>query len=107
MHTQAGDKIMYISASFGEEVWEAKNFGQVMYAIKTRNGQVYLKMLKRGGDMSFLEVRVLGHATRSPCGSSAPSDGQYRPFDGAQPFWRPVQVGEEAMEQGVAAVTPP
>ena len=38
--TQAGDKLVEVSASFGADVWQAQNFGQVMYAIKTRNGQV-------------------------------------------------------------------
>ena len=41
---QAGDKIVNVSASFGPDVWEAKNYGQVMYAIRTRNGEVYLKV---------------------------------------------------------------
>lgn len=49
-----GDKIVQISASFGEEVWEAQNFGQIMYAIKTRSGSVYLKMKRNFGDMSGL-----------------------------------------------------
>ena len=54
---QAGDKVLQVSASFGSDVWDAKNYGQVMYAIKTRNGEVYMRMLRRGGDMSILEVR--------------------------------------------------
>ena len=45
-----------MSASFGADVWDAKNYGQVMYAIKTRNGEVYMRMQRRGGDMSILEV---------------------------------------------------
>lgn len=53
---QAGDKVLQVSASFGADVWDAKNYGQVMYAIKTRNGEVYMRMLRRGGDMSILEV---------------------------------------------------
>ena len=52
-----GDKIVNVSASFGTDVWEAKNFGQVMYAIKTRNGDVYLKFKRKFGDLSALEVR--------------------------------------------------
>jgi hypothetical protein len=44
---QAGDKVVRISASFGSDVWEAKNYGQVMYAIKTRNGDVYLEFESR------------------------------------------------------------
>jgi hypothetical protein len=53
---QVGDKIVKISASFGEDVWEALNFGQVMYAIKTRNGQVYLRFQRKFGDLSVLQV---------------------------------------------------
>ena len=69
MHTpawrlQAGDKVLQVSASFGADVWDAKNYGQVMYAIKTRNGEVYMRMQRRGGDMSILEVgRSLTSAT--------------------------------------------
>lgn len=47
---------MKVSASFGTDVWEAQNFGQVMYAIKTRNGDVYLKMKRNFGDTSGLMV---------------------------------------------------
>ena len=54
---QVGDKIEEVSASFGPDVWEARNFGQVIYAIKTRNGQVYLKLLKRDGDLDILQAR--------------------------------------------------
>lgn len=50
---------MQVSASFGTDVWDAQNFGQVMYAIKTRNGDVYLKMKRNFGDTSGLMVRVL------------------------------------------------
>jgi hypothetical protein len=39
------------------DVWDALNYGQVVYAIKTRSGQVYLKLKKNYGDMSALEVR--------------------------------------------------
>ena len=56
MVLQAGDKVLKVSASFGADVWDAKNYGQVMYAIKTRNGEVYMRMQRRGGDMSILEV---------------------------------------------------
>ncbi|KAG1662769.1 hypothetical protein FOA52_006795 [Chlamydomonas sp. UWO 241] len=52
---QPGDKIVEISASFGEEVWPAQNFGQIMYAIRTRSGTVYLKFKRNFGDMSALE----------------------------------------------------
>lgn len=53
---QVGDKIVQVSASFGTDIWEAQNFGQVMYAIKTRNGDVFLKMKRNYGDTSGLMV---------------------------------------------------
>jgi hypothetical protein len=56
-HVQPGDKIVQISASFGSDVWEAQNYGQIMYAIRTRNGTVYLKLKRNFGDMSALKVR--------------------------------------------------
>ena len=59
-----GDKLVRVSASFGADVWDAKNFGQVMYAIKTRNGQVYLQLQRKYGDMSALEDEVLTAAER-------------------------------------------
>lgn len=59
-----GDKVVKVSASFGGDVWDALNFGQVIYAIKTRNGQVYLKLKKNFGDMSQLEVDELTEAER-------------------------------------------
>ena len=54
---QVGDKITQVSASFGTDIWEAQNFGQVMYAIKTRNGDVYLKMKRNYGDTAGLMVK--------------------------------------------------
>eukprot|EP01026_Neomeris_dumetosa_P055963 TRINITY_DN51086_c0_g1_i1.p1 TRINITY_DN51086_c0_g1~~TRINITY_DN51086_c0_g1_i1.p1 ORF type:complete len:344 (-),score=59.02 TRINITY_DN51086_c0_g1_i1:135-1166(-) len=51
---QVGDKLLKVSASFGSDVWDAKNFGQVMYAIRTRNGDVYLQIQKMYGDLSAL-----------------------------------------------------
>lgn len=59
-----GDKVVKISASFGSDVWEALNFGQVIYAIKTRNGEVYLKLKKNYGDMSALEEEELTEAEK-------------------------------------------
>ena len=53
---QVGDKIVQVSASFGTDIWEAQNFGQIMYAIKTRNGDVFLKMKRNYGDTSGLMV---------------------------------------------------
>lgn len=59
---QPGDKIVQISASFGTDVWEAQNYGQIMYAIRTRNGTVYLKLKRNFGDMSALKVGpVIAH----------------------------------------------
>ena len=49
---------MNVSASFGSDVWEAKNYGQVVYAIKTRNGQVYLRLQRKYGDLTALQVRT-------------------------------------------------
>jgi hypothetical protein len=65
-----GDKIVKVSASFGDDVWDALNFGQVMYAIKTRNGEVYMQLKKNYGDTSALLVRL-----RTPV-SSHLSDGR-------------------------------
>lgn len=53
---QAGDKILKCSASFGNDIWDAKQFGNVVYAIKTRNGAVYLQLLSNGGDLSVMKV---------------------------------------------------
>lgn len=59
---------MEVSASFGDDVWEAGNFGQTMYAIKTRNGDLYFKIKKMYGDLSAFEVRhhALGDLTFLP-----------------------------------------
>ena len=53
---QAGDKILKCSASFGNDIWDAKQFGNVVYAIKTRNGAVYLQLQSNGGDLSVMKV---------------------------------------------------
>ncbi|GAB5367374.1 hypothetical protein AAMO2058_001224800 [Amorphochlora amoebiformis] len=53
---EVGDRLDEISASFGDDVWKAENFGQIMYAIRTRVGGLYFKFEKRDGDMSFLEI---------------------------------------------------
>lgn len=52
---QIGDKVDKVSATFGTDIWDAKNFGQIIYAIRTRNGKVYLKFKRMYGDMSALE----------------------------------------------------
>lgn len=51
-----GDRVVAVSASFGGDVWEARNFGQVIYAIKTRNGEVFLRLESRGGNLDVFEV---------------------------------------------------
>ncbi|KAG2448984.1 hypothetical protein HYH02_005738 [Chlamydomonas schloesseri] len=61
---QPGDKIVEISASFGSEVWKAENFGQIMYAIRTRSGTVYMKLKKNYGDLSALEEEGLDAAEK-------------------------------------------
>ena len=52
---ELGDRIVEVSASFGSEVWKAENYGQVAYAIRTRAGDLYFKMLRRNGDLSCFE----------------------------------------------------
>ena len=52
---EIGDKIVQVSASFGDEIWDADQYGQVVYAIKNRNGDIYLKMRKMNGDLSAFE----------------------------------------------------
>ena len=47
---------MQVSASFGDDVWDAGKFGQCMYAIKTRNGDLYFRFKKMYGDLSSFEV---------------------------------------------------
>lgn len=61
---QPGDKVVQISASFGSDVWEAQNFGQIMYAIRTRSGNVYMKIKRNFGDMSALEDDGLDETER-------------------------------------------
>jgi tetratricopeptide (TPR) repeat protein len=61
---EPGDKLLAVSASFGPDVWEAKNFGQVMYAVRTRNGGLYFKLLKRDGDLSIFEEQELSDAQK-------------------------------------------
>ena len=52
---EIGDKIVAVSASFGDEIWDADNYGQVIYAMKNRNGDIFLRMRKMNGDLSALE----------------------------------------------------
>lgn len=59
-----GDKVVKVSASFGSDVWDALNFGQVIYAIKTRNGEVYMRLKRNYGDMSALEEEELTEAEK-------------------------------------------
>ena len=53
---EVGDRIMKVSASFGDEIWGAESYGQVIYAMKNRNGDIYLQMKKMNGDLSALET---------------------------------------------------
>lgn len=53
------DKIVEVSASFGSDVWKAQNYGQVIYAIKTRNGQLYLKLRKGDGSLDIFQEEEL------------------------------------------------
>jgi len=62
---QPGDKVVEISASFGTDVWKAENYGQIMYAIRTRNGSVYLKLKKNYGDLSSLDEDGLTPAEKA------------------------------------------
>ncbi|GLI69994.1 hypothetical protein VaNZ11_014727 [Volvox africanus] len=64
LRVQPGDKIVMISASFGSEVWKAENFGQIMYAIRTRSGTVYMKLKRNFGDLSALEEDGLDAAEK-------------------------------------------
>jgi hypothetical protein len=61
---QPGDKIVQISASFGSDVWDAQNYGQIMYAIRTRNGTVYMKLKRNFGDMKALQEEEIDEAER-------------------------------------------
>lgn len=61
---QPGDKIVQISASFGADIWDAQNFGQIMYAIRTRSGTVYMKLKSNNGDMSALQDDAADAAER-------------------------------------------
>jgi tetratricopeptide (TPR) repeat protein len=55
---QVGDKLLEVSASFGDEVWPATSYAQTMYAIKTRVGGIYLKVLARGGDETIFDLEA-------------------------------------------------
>ena len=55
-----------MSASFGGDVWDALNYGQVIYAIRTRNGEVYMMLKRNFGDTTMLEVSRGGAARCSP-----------------------------------------
>lgn len=61
---KVGDRIVRCSASFGEDIWDAENYGQVVYAIKTRSGGIYLQLEKRGGDVTIFEFDEVDDITR-------------------------------------------
>lgn len=44
-----------LSLPHGDEIWGAESYGQVIYAMKNRNGDIYLEMKKMNGDISALE----------------------------------------------------
>jgi tetratricopeptide (TPR) repeat protein len=46
-----------VSASFGNEKWKAESYQQVMMAIKTRVGPVYMKILSRGGNTDVFTMK--------------------------------------------------
>lgn len=48
-----GDKLLAVSASFGNEIWNAESLGQTMSALNTRIGPVYMKFQSSGGSTSF------------------------------------------------------
>jgi tetratricopeptide (TPR) repeat protein len=54
---QFGDKLLEVSANFGDKVWKAESFPQCMMAIKTRIGPVYMKILSRGGNTDVLYMK--------------------------------------------------
>ena len=37
-HPQPGDKIVKVSATFGNEIWDAQNYGQVCVCARARVG---------------------------------------------------------------------
>lgn len=80
--SQPGDKIVKISASFGTDVWEAQNYGQIMYAIRTRNGTVYLKLKRNFGDMSALKVSPACRRGAQDAGAGSGWAGRRREFGG-------------------------
>jgi len=54
---QTGDKLIEVSASFGDEIWPASSYQQTMMAIKTRAGAIYMKIESRGGDMAIFDLK--------------------------------------------------
>lgn len=54
---QLGDKLLEVSANFGDKIWKAESFPQCMMAIKTRIGPVYMKILSRGGNVDVLYMK--------------------------------------------------
>ncbi|XP_057550415.1 protein MET1, chloroplastic [Amaranthus tricolor] len=48
-----GDKVIATSAMFGTEIWPAAEYGRTMYTIRQRIGPLYMKMLKRYGNLDY------------------------------------------------------
>ena len=91
---QVGDKVVNISASFGSDVWEAKNYGQVVYAIKTRNGEVYLRLQRNYGDLAALQVR---HRPARRCNTLLHC-GTWTANGGAVPIIAPAQAARSGVQ---------
>eukprot|EP00747_Dinoflagellata_sp_TGD_P197158 gnl/TRDRNA2_/TRDRNA2_68182_c0_seq1.p1 gnl/TRDRNA2_/TRDRNA2_68182_c0~~gnl/TRDRNA2_/TRDRNA2_68182_c0_seq1.p1 ORF type:complete len:369 (-),score=48.69 gnl/TRDRNA2_/TRDRNA2_68182_c0_seq1:101-1207(-) len=51
-----GDKVLEVSASFGDEIWPAQSLPQTKMAINTRIGDIYLKIQSRGGNTDMLRT---------------------------------------------------
>jgi len=66
---EIGDKITKVSASFGNEIWEADSYGQVIYAMKNRNGDIYLQMKRMNGDLSALDFTEKNSGFKSERGA--------------------------------------
>lgn len=79
-----GDKLVAVSASFGGEIWPAKNYQQTMFAVSTRIGLVYLKLESRGRGGVFKKQANTPNAQYVcvDCGWI------YNEFDGDTPFNR-------------------
>ena len=53
-----GDKVIATSAMFGTEIWPAAEYGRTMYTIRQRIGPLYMKMLKRYGNLDYASGKM-------------------------------------------------